>query len=325
MKRPSFDELPLRKGDPPFSAWGLYGKDDQLGTLNLLTNEVVAAAETEIREGVRIGLDLPINYFSKPSHNRLKLTHTVIRKDPRLVHDDVIQMNTQISTQWDGFRHYGYQKLRIFYNGVTVDEVSGPSPTTKLGVHAWCKQGIVGRGVLLDYYRWSQSLGRSYELIGNHEITAEDLEACAKAQQVELKQGDILLLRAGWKIGFDALSDEAQLAFSDATPTQHVGVKTSVDTIRWLWNKGFSACAGDTPGWERWPALDLPGEVGGVETLRLHEIMLNGWGMPIGELFNLEELSEVCVKLGRYSFFFASMPLNIPGGVATTGNVVAIF
>ena len=51
---PPFESLPLRKGDPKFSAWGLYGDDDQLGTLNRLTDEtVLAAAKSEIRTGAR--------------------------------------------------------------------------------------------------------------------------------------------------------------------------------------------------------------------------------------------------------------------------------
>lgn len=51
---PPFESLPLRKGDPPYSAWGLYGDKDELGTLNRLTNErVAAAARDEIRTGVR--------------------------------------------------------------------------------------------------------------------------------------------------------------------------------------------------------------------------------------------------------------------------------
>ncbi len=53
-KLPGFNDLPLRKGDPPHSAWGLYGKDDQLGTLNRLTDDVVLrAAKEEIRHGTR--------------------------------------------------------------------------------------------------------------------------------------------------------------------------------------------------------------------------------------------------------------------------------
>jgi len=51
---PAFENLPLRKGDPHHSAWGLYGENDELGALNRLTNErVVSAAREEIRSGVR--------------------------------------------------------------------------------------------------------------------------------------------------------------------------------------------------------------------------------------------------------------------------------
>jgi hypothetical protein len=95
-KRPAFEALPLREGDPPFSAWGLYGMDDELGTLNLLTPDVVAEAAREVQTGVRIGLDLPINYIAEPSHGRQKLTHKVIRQGKNAVHDDAIEMNTQV-------------------------------------------------------------------------------------------------------------------------------------------------------------------------------------------------------------------------------------
>lgn len=97
MSRPRFEQLPLGKDDPPFSAWGLYGKDDQLGTLNLLTPEVVIEAAKEIKTGIRVGLDTPLNLLSPPSHNRLGLKHTVISKAPRPVHDDIVELNTQAS------------------------------------------------------------------------------------------------------------------------------------------------------------------------------------------------------------------------------------
>ncbi len=53
---PPFKSLPLRDGDPFHSAWGLYGDDDELGTMNLLTDDVVRDAGKEIRTGRRIGL-----------------------------------------------------------------------------------------------------------------------------------------------------------------------------------------------------------------------------------------------------------------------------
>jgi hypothetical protein len=93
--RPSFDQLPLDKNHPPFSAWGLYGADDQLGTLNLLTPEVVKEAAKEIQTGTRVGLSLPLNIPSPASHNRFFM-HEIIHKTPRAVHDDVIHLNTQV-------------------------------------------------------------------------------------------------------------------------------------------------------------------------------------------------------------------------------------
>ena len=46
---PSFDELPLDKSGPPGNAWGLWGPDDELGRLNLLTEETTAAAKAMVR------------------------------------------------------------------------------------------------------------------------------------------------------------------------------------------------------------------------------------------------------------------------------------
>jgi hypothetical protein len=96
MKRPAFDELPLNKGDPPFSAWGLYGPDDELGTLNLLTPDVVKKAGKEIQTGDRVGLNLPMDFITEPSHNRQRLVHKIIHKHPRAVFDDTIELNTQV-------------------------------------------------------------------------------------------------------------------------------------------------------------------------------------------------------------------------------------
>jgi hypothetical protein len=44
-----------------------------------------------------------------------------------------------------------------------------------------------------------------------------------------------------------------------------------------------------------------------------------------GEMFNVEELSEECIRQGRYSFFLASMPMNIPGLVGSPPHAIAIF
>jgi len=57
----------------------------------------------------------------------------------------------------------------------------------------------------------------------------------------------------------------------------------------------------------------------------LHEVLLAGWGCPIGELFDLEQLAEQCKKTSRWSFFVTSEVCNVPGGVASPPNILAIF
>jgi len=323
-QRPPFASLPLGKNDPPFSAWGLYGSTDELGALNLLTPECVVEATKEVRTGTRIGLNLPLTIPHPPSHNRLSFTHKVTHKHPRNVFDDVVEMNTQCSTQWDGFRHYGYQKENICYNGVAISEFSGPSASLKLGIQSWCKQGIVGRGVFIDYLHYAESNNIQYELLENHAIPLSELKACAKAQSLTFKRGDILIVRTGWTKGYLALDAAGRKAWADRTPARLGGVATAKEMAEWLWDTGFSAVASDATAFESLP-FKPEGEPGGLETISLHEVLLGGWGMPIGEMWDLEALSEECAREQRYSFFLTSMPLNIPGGIAGPANVLAIL
>lgn len=112
-----FSSLPLDPLGPPYNAWGRYGSSDQLGTLNMLVPSVVAAAaRTEIRTGTRVSLDWPLNQPIHPNYGRDRLKHVIRRKGPegRVVNDDLLEFNTQISSQWDGLRHYGeYWTLSI--------------------------------------------------------------------------------------------------------------------------------------------------------------------------------------------------------------------
>lgn len=107
FQMPDFDCLPLDKTGPPGNAWGLFGPDDNLGRLNLLTPEVVKAAASEIREGVRISLDWPLNKPVLINGFRQRYEHMILHQPPMAMNDDAVSFNTQCSTQWDGFRHYG--------------------------------------------------------------------------------------------------------------------------------------------------------------------------------------------------------------------------
>lgn len=85
--------------------------------------------------------------------------------------------------------------------------------------------------------------------------------------------------------------------------------------LEFLWDSQFAAVAGDCPGFEAWPPTEQA----------MHQILLSGFGMPIGELFDLEELSRECEKQQRWTFFFTSQVLNVRGGVASPPNAIAIF
>lgn len=89
------------------TAWGLYGDDDELGTLNRLTNDkVLAAAREEIQTGERISLNWPLDAqgSEKSFFNRKSFHQEMFQKLPRIVNDDVWAFNTQVSSQWDGER-----------------------------------------------------------------------------------------------------------------------------------------------------------------------------------------------------------------------------
>jgi hypothetical protein len=104
---PPFDSLPLKKDGPRGNAWGLFGAKDELGMLNRLTAENTLAATKEIQHGIRVCTDWALDQPKAPCFNRAPFEHKIHNKAPRCVNDDTLSLNTQSSTQWDGFRHFG--------------------------------------------------------------------------------------------------------------------------------------------------------------------------------------------------------------------------
>lgn len=303
------------------NAWGLYGKTDKLGALNRLTQEVVKAAASEIQSGIRIGLDWPLDaQADQPFFGRLHFHKNIIHKSPRVVNDDEWTFNTQSSTQWDGLRHFAYQKAARFYNGVTLDDIHGANKTNVNGIGAWAAQGIVGRGVLLDYHAW-RTATRPDVTIDKHDafqtgsIPLADLQATLEWQGTQLRFGDVLFIRSGYMHAFNQMSRDEIEVLRKKMPPGFFGVEQSEEVLRWVW-ENFSAVAGDQPSFECWPTQ---------KEWSCHEVFLSGWGMPIGELFDLERVAEHCAKTKRYTFFLTSEPCNVPGGVASPPNALAIF
>jgi hypothetical protein len=171
-------------------------------------------------------------------------------------------------------------------------------------VLVWVENGgIVGRGVLLDYLSWAESEDIKISQLEKIEIPISDLEKVAASQGVEFKPNDILFIRTGYVQALASLPlDEAKF-YATNLPNAAIGVKACEETLRWLWEKEFAAVAGDQPAFEAVPFQN--------NEHWLHEWLLAGWGMPIGELFDLEKLAEECKRLKKWSFFFSSVPLKV--------------
>jgi kynurenine formamidase len=313
---PSYDDLPVRAGAPAGAAWGLFGDDDELGTINLLTPDRVIAARSSIRTGTVFALNLPINIPDPPLFTRGKHSHTVkIFPTADFVLDDYLDnFYPQASSQWDALAHVKHP-IHGAYNGIPDKEITGRGGM-RLGIDNLARRGIAGRGVLADVARYYDRVGKSIDFTTAKSIPLEDVQAALEDEGVELQTGDILLIRIGWTKFYLSASEKIKEKLAKETVVP--GIEGSERTARWLWNNHLAAVASDSPALE---ALPKPA---GEEMEFLHFHMLAFFGMPIGEMWNLEELAAACADDGDYDFFLTSAPLNIPGGVGSPPNALAI-
>lgn len=154
---PDFDQLPKVEGQPQGCLWGFFDKNgvrDEVGTLNLLSPDVVRRAASEIRTGEHVQLDWCLENVEFPGFGRKKFEQNVVDLASLgfAALDDEVYINTQSGSQWDSLKHFAHQKSRMYYNGLSHEEAA---QTTKNGIHNWCERGgIVGRGVLVDWLSW---------------------------------------------------------------------------------------------------------------------------------------------------------------------------
>jgi kynurenine formamidase len=331
---PRRKDLPTIPGAPTDSAW-VWGPNDNLGRLNLLTPSRVAAAAKEcIKTGEMARLDLPLDVPAQPAFSRCKFSHTIKPIHEGVAYDDEYQLNTQSGTQWDGFRHVAHIPTATFYNGGKYTDFrpgkegeATPEDNLKNSIHHWSEHGFSGRAILLDYRTYATSKGIKYDTSTSHAITLSELRACGEAQGInilpqsqggDIRHGDILFLRTGWTEDYYArsASENEKFALREGNDQHLVGVEQSEEMIDWLHDCWFAAVGGDHPAWERWPT---------PEKYLLHEYLLALWGVPIGEMLDLEKASQICRKEGRWSFFFVSSPANCKGGVGSHVNGTGIW
>lgn len=111
---PTRKDLPRLPGAPEDAAW-VWGTNDNVGRLNLLTPTRVKAAAAEIKTGEMARLDLPLNVPEQPAFGREKFEHKIKPLLEGVAYDDTYSLNTQSGTQWDGFRHMAHINTQTFY------------------------------------------------------------------------------------------------------------------------------------------------------------------------------------------------------------------
>jgi kynurenine formamidase len=318
---PSYRELPARPGAPAGSSWGLWGEDDQLGTLNLLTDERTRRAAAHVRRGAVFPLNLPLELapglaWREPPHHHLLCVgpdgpteangHGEL--DFRYRDDYVDGLWLQGGSQWDAFSHVRHHEHGN-YNGIPDADVHSRA---KLGIDQWSRRAIVGRGVLLDLQRHVE-----YDVTSSYGFTVEDMELTARAEGVTIETGDILLIHSGWTKAFLDADDDGRRQLIEWETLKAPGLEPSQRMAEYIWDLHVAAIGSDTLGVE---ALEM-----GSETMFfLHDQFLPLLGLPIGEFWKLDELAADCEADGQYTCLLVSVPLNVRGGVGSPPQAVAI-
>ncbi|MFC7397387.1 cyclase family protein [Chelatococcus sp. GCM10030263] len=300
------------------SNWGRWGADDEIGTLNHLTPDDVVAATRLVKRGNVFALGIPLD-GNGPQNGlfggRWNPIHTMLATGTDAIAgrfdetnkiryaDDALNMPVQAATHWDSLGHVFYEDK--MYNGFDAKLVDGG------GVH---KNGIehtrnkmVGRGVLLDVARFKgvDSLPDGYG------ISNDELDATARAQGVDIRKGDFVIIRTGQMEACLKAGEWGGYAGGDAP-----GVK--FENCYWSHEHQIAAICSDT-----WGVEVRPNETSEVFQ-PWHWVVIPAMGLTMGEMFYLKELAEDCAADKIYEFFFCGPPLVITGGTGSPINPQAI-
>ncbi|MFI8593292.1 cyclase family protein [Microbacterium sp. NPDC078428] len=293
------------------SNWGRWGEADQLGTLNLLTPERRVEAARSIHVGISMDLSLPLDEHGpqlttgsrgNPVHVMTRLPSAPADVGGFHYFDDALFLHLQGATQLDALAHVAYDGL--LYNGVDLGVVT-TSGATRLGVENLVGR-ISGRGVLLDIPR---SQGRD-SLGPGEPVTAADLDRAEMHAGVAVGPGDLLLVRTGWLATFTERGDRER--FFAAEP----GLDLS--TARWLHERDVAFVASDNWGVEVSPSAS-------GDAMPLHCVLVRDMGMPLGEMFVLDDLARTAASLGASTFHLSCAGLRVTGGVGTPVSPVVTF
>ena len=287
------------------SNWNRWGKDDERGTVNLMTDETRKRALATVKEGVTVSLSRdadPVKSADNGNPLGLSMVATAADPDPFAMETLTITFHGSAYTHMDALSHM-YYKGRT-YNGVAKERVVSKAGADVLTVTAF-KRGFVGRGVLMDIPRLK---GVPY-LEPRTAITPADLDAWEKQAGLKVGSGDIVFFRTGrWarraKVGAWDIGAES------------AGLHPSV--ARWLKARDVAIV-----GWDGHGEV-MPSVVKGVD-FPMHQLLLIAMGTPLFDNCDLEGLAEAAGSRKRWTFLLTASPLAVPHGTGSPLNPIAVF
>ncbi len=297
--------------------WGRWGDNDQLGTLNLITPGVVAAAAACIRHGRTLPLAVLLEEdgiqagFVPGRDNPVRSMHAVNEgmdpdgdQDSFHTSDDHVTMGLQAGTHWDGLGHVSYSGR--MYNGYEASTITDAG-ASRCGIEHL--RSVCTRGVLLDVAR-----AKGVDVLDcPYAITADDLDEAAAMGGVEVRSGDIVLVRTG---RMSIYHRDGGLAYCLGPAGDGSNAGLSLSTVPWLHAHDVAAVANDTLAFEVYPSE--------ADMLAVHLLHLVDMGLTQGQNWDLEALSEDCAADGVYEFFLSATPEPFVGAVGSPVAPLAI-
>lgn len=299
-----------------FCNWGRWGSDDQRGTLNYITPQHVVNAASLVHQGKVFSLELPLdsNGPQTGAFGRVNPIHQMVATGTDHVAgtqdynhgwgyaDDSLFLFLQGGSQWDGLAHI-FRDGKM-YNGFAAADVNATG-ARRNGVENM--PTVTTRGVLLDVPR---ALNKPF-LDPGDAIYPETLDEVCAVQNVDVREGDIVLIRTGDMAARRNLPGWGGYAAGDAPGL-------SLLCAPWIADHRIAGLATDT-----WGVEVRPNEI--PESFQpLHLVMVVSMGLLVGEIWHLEDLALDCAQDGIYEFLLVAPPLVIPGAVGSPVNPQAL-
>jgi kynurenine formamidase len=297
---PVVSEAEYERWKKELSNWGRWGKNDEIGALNLITPAKRREAASLVKEGFSVSMAADVDTVQavdNPFPYEVKMLG--IGQD-------------QIAIRYHGITHSHLDSLAhindngVFYNGYKPDEATVLKERhAKNSIHN-VKNGIFTRGILIDVPRLK---GVPYLEPGTA-ITIEDLEAWERRTGVRVSAGDALFVRTGvWA----RRKAEGPWLRGRAEGGRSAGLDPSV--IPWLKQRDVALLGSDHPQYVS--PSNLKGAV--------HDFALLYLGVHLFDNLDLEALGDAAASRNRWEFLLTAAPLPIRGGTGSPLNPIATF